>query len=167
MAETTSRRSGPYVTREIITKAVCGVGEKSFHYPKVLRLPDDESLSKILGITITRVALPEPRELSLPVTDGIFVPVGGSFDINVWYSYNERLDTAVLRERTVVSELLPVAMTSALAGAEVKARLGLSRAPECVSAEAQGEGAIRVTVVFEVQAEVIAETRVAVQVVPD
>ncbi len=167
MAETTSRKSGPYVTREIITKAVCGFGDKSFQYTKLLRLPDDESLSYVLGTTITRVTLPEPKEMTLPVKDEVYVPVGGSFDINVWYSYNDRQDTAVLRDRIVVSEMLPVTMTSPLAGSEVKARLTLSRAVECSGVEAQDEGTIKLTVTFGVQTEIIAETKVAVQVVSD
>ncbi len=167
MAETASRRSGPFVTREIITKAVCGFGDKCFQYAKTLRLPDDESLSCILGTSITRVALPEPKEMVLPTRDDVRVPVGGSFDINVWYSYNNRADTAVLRDRITVSEYLPVTTTSILAGDEVKARLALVRGPECASVEAQDEGAINLTLVFGVQAEIVAETNVAVQVVPD
>ncbi|MGE5542307.1 MAG: outer spore coat protein CotE [Bacillota bacterium] len=165
--ETASRRSGPFVTREIITKAVCGLGDKCYQYTKILRLPENESLSSILGTSITRVVLPEPREMTLPTQAEVCVPVGGSFDVNVWYSYNDRADTAILRERVIVSELLPVTMTSALAGSEVRARVALSRSPECVAAEERDEGLIKLTLSFAIQAEIIAETKVAVQVVPD
>jgi spore coat protein E len=155
------------VTREIITKAVCGVGDKCFQYARVLRLPEDQSLSRILGTAITRVTLPEPREMILPTSDDLSVPVGGSFDINVWYSYNDRMDTAVLKDRVTVSELLPMTMSSPPAGNEVKARLALTQHPECTFVDPHGDGAVRVGVRFELRAEVIAETKVAVQVAPD
>ncbi len=167
MAETMGRRSGPYVTREIITKAVCGYGDKSFQYVKILKLPENEILSKVLGAAITRVSLPEPKEMTLPTKDDLYVPVGGSFDINVWYSYNDHLDTAVLRDRVTVSEMLPTTITSTLAGEEVRARVTLTRPPECVEAEAENDEAVRVAVAFNIQAEIIAETKVAVQVITD
>ncbi|NPV70322.1 MAG: outer spore coat protein CotE [Firmicutes bacterium] len=167
MAEIMGRRSGPYTTREIITKAVCGFGEKSFQYMKLLRLPENEVLTRVLGASITRVVLPEPKEMTLPTRGEMYVPVAGSFDINVWYAYNDHLDTAVLRDRVTVSEMLPTTITSTLAGDEVRARVALTRPPECTLAEAEDEGTIKVVVVFDVQAEIIAETKVAVQVITD
>jgi len=167
LAEATGRKSTPYSVREIITKAVCGYAEKTFQYTRLVRLPPGVNVSKILGTTITNVSLPDVREASLSAQADLYVPVSGKFDIHVWYADEDNADTGIVKESIRVSEMLPAMLTSIPAGDEATARMYLTGSPKCVSAEVQDASTIKCVLEFSIRTEVIADTKLSVQVVSD
>lgn len=150
--------------QEIITRAICGTGEKSFRYVKRLSLPEGKTLTSVLGASLTRVTLPEVAEVTVPNRRPMQVPASGSFHVHVWYSYNGNDETAVMKETIRVTEMIPVALTSAVAADEVLARISVSGAPRCVEAVPEGANGVRVTIEFGLSAEVIGDTKICVRV---
>lgn len=152
--------------QEIVTRAVCGTGEKSFRYVKKLGLPEGKTLTSVLGASLTKVTLPETPEVTVPNRRPMQVPVSGSFNVHVWYSYNGNDETAVMKETIRVTEMIPVTLTSSVAASEVLARVGVSAQPKCVEAAAEGNNAMRIAVEFGLSAEIIGETKICVRVYP-
>ena len=149
---------------EIITKAVCGSGQKTFRLERVLSMPEGHTLESILGSVLTQVSRPEAAIPQRSGADLAMVPVAGRFEINVWYAHSGHRSTALARETVRYTEMVPVTEWSSVALGTLEASATMLRKPECVELGSTGDNRIRVAVEFTVQAEVIGETKVSVEV---
>jgi spore coat protein E len=149
---------------EIITKAVCGLGRKTFRLERVLLIPEGQSPERVLGSVLTQISKLEASVPERSGPDAAMVPISGRFDINVWYAHSGHRSTALARETVRYTELVPITGWSSVALGDLEASATMLRTPECVELGSTGDNRIRVAVEFTIQAEVIGETKVLVEV---
>ncbi|KGX93094.1 spore coat protein [Pontibacillus halophilus JSM 076056 = DSM 19796] len=146
--------------REIITKAVCGKGRK-FTQSTHTVTPSHRPTS-ILGCWVINHIYNAKKK-------GDFVEVSGSYDINVWYSYNDNTKTEVVTERVTYSDKVHLSIKDEHCvdeNCEVIARV--VQQPNCLEARIAHQGhKIVVEVEREFIVEVIGETKICVKVDPD
>ncbi|WP_462409310.1 outer spore coat protein CotE [Neobacillus sp. Marseille-QA0830] len=145
--------------REIITKAVVAKGRKftqSNHTISPAHNP-----TSILGCWIINHKYSAKKV-------GKTVEIHGSYDINVWYSYNENTKTEVVTERVQYTDVIKLKYRDqdCLDDNEIVARV--LQQPNCTEAVISPNGnRIIVHVEREFLVEVIGETKVCVRINPD
>ena len=145
--------------REIITKAVCGSGTKLIQ--SVDEVIPKQQPSSILGCWIINH---EYRAQKQAVD---LVQVEGSYDINVWYSYQENSKTEVVTEQIKYSDNIPLTRVdenSLQDSNEVIAKV--IKQPNCLQCSIEDGQGIQVEIEREFVVEVIGETKVNVRVTP-
>lgn len=150
--------------REIITKAVCGSGKKDFHYTTFLSLPEGCKPNQILGSSVTRLKLTQPLMADISSGNGLSVRISGTFDINVWYAYNNNQATDVGKETVNFTEIIPITDIFGKRISQLDPRAILVKSPQCIETALEGDNLIRVKVEMSIYAELIGETNVCVQV---
>jgi spore coat protein E len=150
--------------REILTKAVCGYGVKAFRLERILTIPEGSVPGEVLGCLFTQVSEPEASPPERSGQNVVSVPISGRFDVNVWYSYNNRQGTALAKETVRYTEFIPITEWSSTALGSLEAKARAVQVPECSDVSIVSQNRVRVTVEFSVQAEVIGETKIAIEV---
>jgi len=145
--------------REIITKAICGKGRRfsqATHHVTPAHTP-----TSILGAWIIN-----NQYEAVKASDG--VEVVGTYDINIWYSYDRNTKTDVAKETVSYVELVPLTYFDKKhrsSTAEVFAVA--TQEPNCVEANISSQGdSVVIRVEREFQVEMVAETKVCVVVCP-
>lgn len=145
--------------REIITKAVCGTGKGKMQAVDMVR--PKQQPSSILGCWIINHKYRAKRK-----SDQV-VEIEGSYDINVWYSFQENTRTEVVLEEVHYSDeitLHEIDQHSLTSTDEVIAKV--IKQPNCSQCSIDKDHMIKVEVEKEFVVEVIGETKVKVQVIP-
>ncbi|MFQ3543251.1 outer spore coat protein CotE [Halobacillus rhizosphaerae] len=145
--------------REIITKAVIGKGKK-FTETKHTISPSHRPTS-ILGCWVINHIYNAKKK-------GDHVEVSGSYDINVWYSYNDNTKTEVVTERVNYCDQVPLHVKDHnCIHDDVEVIAKAVQQPNCLEANicAQGQK-ICVEVEREFVVDVIGETKLCVKVDP-
>lgn len=146
--------------REIYTKAVCGKGRKFSQVTNTVTPP--HAPTSILGAWIIN------NEYEA-VKSGDNVEVVGTYDVNIWYSYDRNTKTDVAKETISYVEVVPLSYLDKnhrSSSAEVSA--AATQEPNCVEASinSRGDGVV-IRVEREYKVEMIAETKVCVVVCPN
>ncbi|GGD64089.1 outer spore coat protein CotE [Paenibacillus nasutitermitis] len=143
--------------REIITKAVCGKGRKFSTVTHTVTPPHHPT--SILGAWIINHQYEAVRS-----GDGI--EVIGTYDINIWYSYNKNSETDVAKETLSYVEHVPLSYLDPKhrsSTEEVTAEA--TQEPNCVEASISASGSsVVIRVEREFVVEMVAETKVCVAV---
>lgn len=147
--------------REIITKAVCGKGRKYSKEEHKVSPPNHPS--SILGCWIIN-HLYHARHKSKDT-----VEVKGSYDINIWYSFNDNTKTEVVTERITYRDQIPLSIQDDhTIGDDHDVIAKVIQQPNCLECKIDKKGNI---VLVEVEREfivkIIGETKVFVRVDPE
>ena len=113
--------------KEIVTKAVIGKGKKQFTDNLSLQVTNNPNT--ILGCWVIN------HNFSGTFSNGV-VTINGSYDINIWYSYDNDTKTEVLKDTKNYTETINVQGTDDTENEEVIIR-SLS-GPSCSKAEVNG-----------------------------
>lgn len=140
--------------REIITKAVVGKGKKGFKDTYYLNCC--ETVSTILGCWVIN------HKFKATET-GDVVKVDGSFDINVWYSFDNDTKTNVCTERVKYSHNIKVQINQDEWCDHKDIVVRALTDPNCVKVGLDGNK-IKVTVANELGVKVICEQELCVLV---
>lgn len=145
--------------REIITKAVCGKGSKFSVVTHTVSPPHRPT--SILGAWIIN-----HQYEAVLVEDS--VKVIGKYDINIWYSHNNNSQTDVAKELVSYVDLVPLSYIDPehrASTVEVSAKA--VQEPNCVEASVSSRGnGVEIRVEREFVVEMVAETKVCVQICP-
>ncbi|HLS07738.1 outer spore coat protein CotE [Lentibacillus sp.] len=146
--------------REIITKAICGKGRKftqATHHVSPSHRP-----SSILGCWVIN-HLYHAKKKSEDT-----VEISGSYDINIWYSYNDNTKTEVVTERVTYTDYVPLSVKDDnCLNDDYDVIAKVVQQPNCLECEIAHHGnKIVVDVEREFVVQVIGETKVAVRVDP-
>ncbi|MBJ6363630.1 outer spore coat protein CotE [Paenibacillus sp. GCM10012307] len=146
-------------TREIITKAVCGKGRKFSTVTHTVTPPHHPT--SILGAWIIN-----HQYEAVKAGDGI--EVIGTYDINVWYSYDRNSQTDVAKETVSYVESVPLSYLDPKHRASTEEVAAEStQEPNCIEATISSNGtSVIIRVEREFVVEMIAETKVFVAVLP-
>lgn len=146
--------------REIITKAVCGRGRKLTTSTNHV-LPSHKP-SSILGCWVINHRYHAKKK----TVD--CVEIHGSYDINIWYSFNDNTKTEVVSEKVdYCDEITLTTMDEQCIGTEYEVVAKVIQQPNCLQCKIEKKGNnIAVEVEREFVVKVIGETKVNVKVSP-
>jgi spore coat protein E len=146
--------------REIITKAICGKGRKFSTVTHTVTPPHGPT--SILGAWIIN-----HQYEAVSAGDGI--EVIGTYDINIWYSYDKNSQTDVAKETVSYVEHVPLSYVDPKHRAStVEVSADATQEPSCVEATVSaGGGSVIIRVEREFAVELVAETKVCVKVCTD
>lgn len=146
--------------REIITKAVCGKGRKDTK--ETHSISPSHRPSSILGCWVINHLYNAKKKKDDTVE------VNGSYDINIWYSYNDNTKTEVVTERVTYSDYIPLSVRdhhSINNDYEVVAKV--VQQPNCLECNISKKGhQVDVEIEREFIVKIIGETKVYVKVNP-
>ncbi|AKG35084.1 outer spore coat protein CotE [Paenibacillus durus] len=144
-------------TREIITKAICGKGRKFSTVTHTVTPPHHPT--SILGAWII-------NHQYEAVAAGNGIEVIGTYDINIWYSYDKNKQTEVAKE--TVSYVEPISLSyldPKHRASTIEVSAEATQEPNCVEAGvSSGGGSVTIRVEREFEAELVAETKLRVYV---
>jgi len=142
--------------REILTKAVIGYGNRIF--TTTVKMPETPVIvGRVLGAVMTNHQVVAHRA-------GDEIEISGSYDVHVWYTYDEDKKTKIVRTNVEYGDLIRLENplrdnlleTDEVSVAEVVA-------PYATDVRLEPTG-IKVDVVFEVATEVIGESKMRVAI---
>ncbi len=138
--------------REIVTKTVVGKGKKTFTDTK--RTKVENYPSTILGCWVINHNFSGVKERDS-------VSVNGSYDVNVWYSYDNDTKTNVLKETVTYNELVHIKNTSDVDNQEVIVRS--LKQPSCVKVDIDGNDIVY-TIEKELGIELVGDEKVKIAI---
>ncbi|MFD1066298.1 outer spore coat protein CotE [Oceanobacillus locisalsi] len=147
--------------REIITKAVCGKGRK-FTKDTHTITPGHRPTS-ILGCWVINHLYHAKKKSEDTVI------ISGSYDINVWYSYNDNTKTEVITERVEYTDVVPLSVKDDnCINDEYDIIAKVLQQPNCLECMIADKGkSISVDIEREFVVQIIGETKICVKVKPN
>ncbi len=143
--------------REIVTKAVIGKGKKD--YKNKYTINTDNTVNTVLGCWIINNKFEGSEE-----NDKIVI--NGSYDVNIWYSYDNDTKTTVITKPISYKEVVSVNLKNK-ADTEVKDIIVRSlKQPTCINAKENGKS-INIEIEKELGVEVVGDTKVKIAVEED
>ncbi len=143
--------------KEIVTKAVIGKGKK--YFKNKYSLTSEVTPSTILGCWIINHTF----KGSVQSDD---VVVDGSFDVNIWYSYDNDTKTNVINKNIKYNELINVKTKLDVDFSDSEIIVRALKQPTCGNVEINGN-----TIDFEIEKElgieVVGDTKVKIMVEED
>lgn len=144
--------------KEIVTKAVVGKGKKSFKNNYKLNV--EELPTTVLGCWVINHKFKGYK-------DGENVGVNGSFDVNIWYSYDNDTKTKVASKNIEYTDIFNVKLRSnADLSQETDVIVRSLTQPACSNAEIQ-EHNINFEIDKELGVEIVGETKVKIAIEED
>lgn len=145
-------------SRQIITKAVTGRGRKFSQATHSIHPPDQ--ISSILGAWIINHKYEANRV-------GDIIEVSGSYDINMWFSFNQNTKTEVANHTVRYVEQVPLSyFDSNVREGTTEVSAVATQPPNCIEATISPDGSCLVRVEREFYVEMVGETKVCVLVSP-
>ena len=143
--------------REIVTKAVIGKGKK--YYKNTYTITTDNTPNTILGCWIINHKFDGVEENNKIV-------INGSFDVNLWYSYDNDTKTTVITKTINYKETVNVNIKEE-ADTDVKDIIVRSlKQPTCISAKEVGNS-IDIEIEKELGVEIVGDTKIKVAIEED
>lgn len=141
--------------REIVTKAVIGKGKK--YFKNIYNLKTEALPSTVLGCWVINHKFKGYQS-------GDKIMVDGSFDVNIWYSYDGDSKTGVVSKRVDYSESVTVkTKTEADLTNETEIIVRTLKQPNCTRVEIK-DGDIEFEIEKELGIEVVGDTKVKISV---
>ena len=136
--------------REIVTKAVISKGKKLFTTTNSVTVSNP---STILGCWVINHKFNGSK-------NGNDIVIDGSYDINIWYSYDNDTKTDVLKENDVYHEIVHMRDRDDITGDEIIVRS--LKQPNCVKVDIDGDN-INYTIEKELGIELVGDVKVKIE----
>ena len=140
--------------KEIVTKAVVGKGKKTFTTTDTI-VPEVKPTT-ILGCWVINHNFKGVKE------DGK-IKIDGSYDINVWYSYDDNTKTDVIRKTNTYQELVQLNKKEELDSTDEEIIVRSLKQPTVIQADINN-GNVELTVEKELGVEIVGNTKVKIAV---
>jgi len=144
--------------KEIVTKAIIGKGKKTFRNNYEITLEDE--VDTVLGCWVIN------HEINGKNNNGL-VKINGSYDVNIWYSYNGNTKTNVASKKINYEHNVDVNLKdkgNLTDSSEIIIRS--LKNPTCVEVSNE-ENIIKYTIEKELGIEVIGDTKVKIAILED
>lgn len=140
--------------KEIVTKAIIGKGKK--YYKNTYTIETENEPSTVLGCWVINH--------KFKGTDvGGKIVIDGSFDVNIWYSYNNDTKTTVITKKIKYSEAVMVNQKETTDSTNKDIIVRSLKQPNCVNAKEDGKN-ILIDIEKELGIEIVGDTKVKVAV---
>lgn len=137
--------------REIVTKAVVSKGKKLFTTTNTVSVNNNPST--ILGCWVINHNFNGTKSNNKIV-------INGSYDVNIWYSYDNDTKTEVLKETNTYNEVINMRDREDVTGEEIIVRS--LKQPNCVKVDIDGNN-INYTVEKELGIELVGDIKVKIE----
>ena len=142
--------------KEIVTKAVIGKGKKKYH--NTYQISTEQTPTTILGCWIIN------HNFSAHESDGKIL-INGSFDANIWYSYDNDTKTTVVSKKITYTEEEKLTFENKnIVNKDIIVRS--LKQPTCISAKEEGNS-INIEIEKELGLEIIGDTKVKISSVDE
>ena len=143
--------------KEIVTKAVIGKGKK--YYKNAYTIDTEFVPTTVLGCWVINH--------SFKGTDvGGKIVINGSFDVNVWYSYDNDTKTTVITKKITYSEAVMVRQKETTDATTKDIIVRSLKQPSCTNAKENGK-TISIEIEKELGIEVVGDTKIKVPIEED
>lgn len=140
--------------KEIVTKAVIGKGKK--YYKNSYLIETEYVPTTVLGCWVINH--------SFKGTDvGGKIVINGSFDVNVWYSYDNDTKTTVITKKITYSEAVMVRQKETTDATTKDIIVRSLKQPSCTNAKENGK-TISIEIEKELGIEVVGDTKIKVPI---
>ena len=145
--------------KEIVTKAVIGKGKKYFKNSYTLT-PTDQPTT-VLGCWVINHQFKGYKT-------GDKIGVDGSYDVNIWHSYENDSKTTVVNKKIEYNDLFNVkTKASADLSGDTDIIVRTLKQPNCVKVNIEDDGTISFDIEKELGVEIVGETKVKISVEED
>ena len=145
--------------KEIVTKEVIGKGKKYFKNSYTLT-PTDQPTT-VLGCWVINHQFKGYKT-------GDKIGVDGSYDVNIWYSYENDSKTTVVNKKIEYNDLFNVkTKASADLSGDTDIIVRTLKQPNCVKVNIEDDGTISFDIEKELGVEIVGETKVKISVEED
>ena len=138
--------------KEIVTKAIIGKSKKDYTNTYTVEVEKDPST--VLGCWIINHKFQAKEE-------GNKVRIDGSFDVNIWYSYDNDTKTIVNSKTINYTELEEVKLTTVSDNTNKDIIIRVLKQPTCISAKEDGK-TINIEVEKTLGIEIIGDAKVRI-----
>ena len=143
--------------REILTKAVVGKGKKQT--VTIHELVSPQNISRTLGCWIIN------SKLQPYIKSESAIYVEGSFDVHIWYGYDNDTQTDVLKKTIEFKETIQFKMKPGeKIGINNELKSFHTKYPTCSKMQLLDNGNIEITIEKEIVVDAIGETKLKVQI---
>ena len=140
--------------KEIVTKAVIGKGKK--YYKNTYIIETENIPTTVLGCWVINH--------KFKGTDvGGKIVIDGSFDVNIWYSYDNDTKTTVITQKITYSESVMVRQRETTDSSTKDIVVRSLKQPSCINAKENGKS-ILIEIEKELGIEVVGDTKIKVAI---
>ena len=143
--------------KEIVTKAVVGKGKK--YYRNTYTIDTSSPVNTVLGCWIINHKF-SGKEV------GDKIQIDGSFDVNLWYSYDNDTKTSVITKNIPYTETVTVSQKETTDSSTKDIIVRSLKQPSCVSAKEDGSKIV-VVIEKELGIEIVGDTKVKIAIEED
>lgn len=143
--------------KEIVTKAVVGKGKK--YYRNTYTVNTETTPNTVLGCWVIN------HKFSGHEVNGK-IEINGSFDVNLWYSYENDTKTSVITKNITYTELVTVSQKETTDSSTKDIIVRSLKQPSCVSAKENGN-TINIEIEKELGIEIVGDTKVKIAIEED
>lgn len=144
--------------KEIVTKTVVGKGKKNFR--NKYTATSENLVDTVLGCWVINHNM-------VGTNSGGNVKINGSFDVNIWYSYDNNTKTSVLTKRINYEELVRVNLKDDLPlNNDSEIMLRSLKNPNCIDVSSEGN-VITYIIEKEIGIEIIGDAKVKITTVEE
>lgn len=144
--------------KEIVTKAVIGKGKK--HFKNSYTVEADNIPTTILGCWVINHQFKGYKT-------GDKIGVDGSYDMNIWYSYDSDSKTAVLNKRIDYNDIFNMKIKDVTASSDNDIIVRTLSQPNCVKVDIEDDGKISFEIEKELGVEIVGEKKIKIEVEDD
>ena len=143
--------------KEIVTKAVVGKGKK--YYRNTYTINTETKPDTVLGCWVIN------HKFQGHETDGK-IEIDGSFDVNLWYSYDNDTKTSVITKNITYKELVSVVQRQTTDSSTKDIIVRSLKQPSCISAK-EKDSTIIIEIEKELGVEIVGDTKVKIAIEED
>jgi len=143
--------------KEIVTKAVVGKGKK--YYRNSYTVNTETKPNTVLGCWVIN------HKFSGEEENGKIV-INGSFDVNLWYSYDNDTKTSVITKNIAYKEIVSVTQRQTTDSSTKDIIVRSLKQPNCISAK-EKESSIIIEIEKELGVEIVGDTKVKIAIEED
>ena len=143
--------------KEIVTKAVVGKGKK--YYRNTYTVNTEVAPDTVLGCWVIN------HKFSGHEVDGK-IEIDGSFDVNLWYSYDGDTKTSVITKNIPYKEVVTVAQRETTDSSTKDIIVRSLKQPSCLSAK-EKDNTIVIDIEKELGVEIVGDTKVKIAIEED
>ncbi len=143
--------------KEIVTKAVVGKGKK--YYRNTYTVNTETTPNTVLGCWVIN------HKFSGREVDGK-IEIDGSFDVNLWYSYDNDTKTSVITKNISYKEVVSVMQRQTTDSSTKDIIVRSLKQPSCLSAK-EKDNTIVIDIEKELGVEIVGDTKVKIAIEED
>lgn len=143
--------------KEIVTKAVVGKGKK--YYRNTYNIDTGSKVDTVLGAWVINHKF-SGKEINKKIK------IEGSYDVNLWYSYDDDTKTSVITKNIPYTESVSVVQKEMTDNGEKDIIVRCLKGPSCISAKEDGNNIV-IDIEKELGVEIVGDTKVKIAIEED